>query len=309
MRTHLPFVRHWFLPLFVLLSGCHAVVLHPAGDVAFQQRNLIFVALGLMLTIVGPVIVLTLAFAWRYRAKSTQKLAYDPHWHHSTHLELMIWAAPLLIIIALGAVTWVSTHQLDPYRSLSRISAHRPMDKASKPLVVEVVALDWKWLFFYPEQGIASVNELVAPVDRPLTFKITATNVMNSFFIPSLAGQIYAMPGMETQLHAVVNEKGVYEGFSSNFSGDGFSGMRFKFYAVSEENFASWVHRVQNLTPKLDHRAYEQLARPSEKEPPHVYASYAPGPYESLLMPAPVSAIFSDATSKKNVKPMRWQQP
>ena len=224
------------LPALALLAGCNAVLLHPEGDVALQQRDLIIVSLGLMLLIVIPVIALTLFFAWRYRARNTQA-SYDPEWHHSTMLELMIWAAPLLIIIALGALTWVSTHKLDPYRPLDQLSKGRLVAAGTQPLVVEVVALDWKWLFFYPEQGIATVNELAAPVDRPIEFRITATNVMNSFFIPSLAGQIYAMPGMETTLHAVMNKVGVYKGFSSNFSGDGFSGMHFQFHGMTAADF------------------------------------------------------------------------
>src|SRR6201996_2105180 len=186
-----------FLPAFASLAGCNMVVLHPAGAVAAQQGHLIVVSTFLMLLIVLPVIALTVIFAWRYRT-SNKDATYTPDWDHSTQLELVIWAAPLLIIIALGALTWISTHTLDPYRPLRRLDATRPMPTDVKPLTIEVVALDWKWLFIYPEQGIAVVNDLAAPVDVPITFKITASTVMNSFFIPSLAGQIYAMPGMQT---------------------------------------------------------------------------------------------------------------
>ena len=200
--------------------------MNPSGDIANQQGRLIVVSTVLMLIIIIPVIALTIFFAWRYR-QSNKEADYSPDWDHSTQLELAIWAAPLLIIIALGAITWISTHTLDPYRPLSRLDAERPVPAEAKPLVVEVVALDWKWLFIYPEQGFATVNEMAAPVDRPITFKITATSVMNSFFIPALAGQIYAMPGMETKLHAVINKPGEFEGFSANYSGAGFSGMRF----------------------------------------------------------------------------------
>ena len=166
----------------------------------------------------------------------------------------MIWAAPLLIIIALGALTWISTHTLDPYRPLTRIDANRPVTPDVKPLVVEVVALDWKWLFIYPEQGIAVVNELAAPVDRPIEFRITASSVMNSFYIPELAGMIYAMPGMETELHAVINKPGDYEGFSANYSGAGFSHMRFRFHGLDNAGFAQWVQSAkaggQTLGPR-----------------------------------------------------------
>ncbi|WP_458070769.1 ubiquinol oxidase subunit II [Rhodanobacter sp. BL-MT-08] len=271
------------LPVLALLAGCNAVLLHPDGDVALQQRDLILISLGLMLLIVIPVIVLTLVFAWRYRARN-RDAEYDPEWHHSTMLELVVWSAPLLIIIALGALTWVSTHKLDPYRSLDRLSATKPVAADVKPLTVEVVALDWKWLFFYPEQGIATVNELAAPIDRPIRFKITASTVMNSFFIPSLAGQVYAMPGMETKLSAVINKVGVYDGFSANFSGDGFSGMRFKFHGMSDKDFDAWVANARKSVDSLDRDTYLRLAEPSELEPVHFYSSVDAHLYDAIMM-------------------------
>ncbi|WP_232820904.1 ubiquinol oxidase subunit II [Dyella sp. C11] len=254
----------------------------PSGDLAVQQRNLIITSTVLMLLIIVPVIVLTLLFAWHFRA-SNKKAHYDPDWDHSTILELLIWAAPLLIIIALGAITWVSTHKLDPYRQLERLSAHQPIPEGVRPLQVDVVALDWKWLFIYPEQGIASVNELVAPVDRPIQFKITATSVMNSFFIPALAGQIYAMPGMETQLQAVINAPGEFKGFSANYSGHGFSGMHFLFHGVSEEGFSQWVEKAKSGGGDLSRDAYVKLAAPSENEPVAYYATVEPGLYRAIL--------------------------
>jgi cytochrome o ubiquinol oxidase subunit 2 len=284
------------LPALAMLAGCHAVLLHPEGDIALQQRDLIIVSLGLMLLIVIPVIVLTLLFAWRYRAKN-REAAYDPEWHHSTMLELVVWSAPLLIIIALGALTWVSTHKLDPYRPLDRIADGRAVAADVKPLTVEVVALDWKWLFFYPEQGIATVNELAAPVDRPIEFKITASNVMNSFFIPSLAGQIYAMPGMETKLSAVINKVGVYDGFSANFSGDGFSSMRFKFHGMSEKDFDAWVANARKSTDSLSRDTYLHLAEPSEREPIHFYSSVAPHLYDAIMM----NCVASEQSCDKNM--------
>ncbi|RXZ37069.1 ubiquinol oxidase subunit II [Oxalobacteraceae bacterium CAVE-383] len=277
-------------PLLALLGGCNMVLLSPSGDVALQQRNLIIISTILMLVIIIPVIFLTLLFAWRYRA-SNKEAAYSPEWHHSTVLELLIWAAPLLIIIALGAVTWVSTHKLDPYRPLDRIAEGREVPAESKPLVVEVVALDWKWLFLYPEQGIATVNELAAPVDRPIQFKITASTVMNSFFIPALAGQIYAMPGMQTTMHAVINQPGVYEGFSANYSGAGFSGMHFKFHGMSDGDFEKWVQQAKagasadkaDAAGTLTRAAYLQLEQPSENNPVRHYAAVAPGLYDAIL--------------------------
>ncbi|MGH8629559.1 MAG: ubiquinol oxidase subunit II, partial [Burkholderiales bacterium] len=224
------------LPLLAVLAGCDAVVLRPSGDIAAQQRDLVVWSTILMLLVIVPVMLLTAVFAWRYR-QSNRDAVYDPEWHHSTQLELVIWSAPLLIIIALGALTWIGTHTLDPYRPLSRLDASRPLPADVKPLKVQVVALDWKWLFIYPEQGIASINEMAAPVDVPIEFQITASTVMNSFFVPALAGQIYAMPGMQTKLHAVINRAGDYEGFSANYSGEGFSHMRFRFAGVSAAGF------------------------------------------------------------------------
>ncbi|CAG9181713.1 Cytochrome bo(3) ubiquinol oxidase subunit 2 [Cupriavidus pampae] len=249
---------------------------------AVRQRDLIIIATCLMMLIIVPVITMTLVFAFRYR-ETNKEATYNPDWDHSTTLELGIWAAPLLIIIALGAVTWVSTHQLDPYRPLTHIDERRPVPPGTQPLTVEVVALDWKWLFLYPDLGIATVNELAAPVDQPIRFKITASAVMNSFFIPALAGQVYAMPGMETKLHAVINRAGVYDGFSANYSGAGFSHMRFKFHGMSNDDFARWVAKTKADGTQLSRDKYVNLAKPSESEPVQHFASVAPGLYDAIL--------------------------
>ena len=264
------------------LGGCNTIVMHPFGDIAAQQGQLIIVSTLLMLIIIVPVIICTLAFAWHYRQGNTTAV-YEPEWSHSTQLELLIWGAPLLIIIALGLVTWISTHTLDPYRPLQRLDAERPVPAGVKPIVVEVVALDWKWLFIYPEQGIATVNELAVPVDVPVRFKLTASTVMNSFYIPALAGQIYAMPGMETAMNAVINHAGEYEGFSANYSGAGFSDMRFKFRGMSSTDFATWVQSAKAGTTKLDRPAYLELEKPSARDPAQRFASFAPGLYDAIL--------------------------
>ena len=270
------------VPPAFLLAGCNTVLLHPSGVVAAQQGHLIVVSTVLMLLIVVPVIALTGLFAWRYR-QSNSTASYTPDWDHSTQLELVIWAAPLLIIIALGALTWISAHTLDPFRPLRRVDASRAVPAAVKPLTIEVVALDWKWLFIYPEQGIAVVNEAAAPVDVPINFKITASSVMNSFFVPALAGQIYAMPGMQTQLNAVINKPGDYEGFSANYSGAGFSGMHFKFRGLSGGDFAQWVRAAKAGRRELDNEAYLRLEKPSEREPVRSYSLVAPGLYDAIL--------------------------
>ena len=265
------------------LAGCSkAVVLNPAGDVAAQQGQLVITATLLMLVIIVPVIALTLFFAWKYRQGNTEA-EYDPEWHHSTKLELVIWSVPLAIIIILGALTWVTTHKLDPYRPLDRIDAQRPVPAGLKPLEVQVVAMDWKWLFVYPEQGIALVNELAAPVDRPIHFKLTATSTMNAFYVPDLAGMVYAMPGMQTELHGVINKAGVFPGLASHNSGAGFSGMTFKFHGLSDAGFAQWVQQAQAEGKTLDKSTYLHLAKPSERDPVQRFARVDADLYDRVL--------------------------
>ncbi|CAN7367041.1 ubiquinol oxidase subunit II [Mesorhizobium amorphae] len=270
------------LPLLASLGSCSMVVMNPSGDVAAQQRDLLVVSTALMLIVIIPVMALTIFFAWRYR-QSNREARYEPDWDHSTHLELVIWAVPLLIIICLGAVTWMGTHLLDPYRPIGRVAAGKSLTPGARPLEVEVVALDWKWLFIYPEYGVATINELAAPVDRPITFRITSASVMNSFYVPALAGQIYAMPGMETKLHAVINKSGDYEGFSANYSGAGFSGMRFAFHGLNDADFQAWVAKAKDGGGKLDRSSYLELERPSENEPARRYASVQSDLYKAIL--------------------------
>lgn len=265
------------------LAGCSkTVVLNPAGDIAAQQGNLVITATVLMLIIIVPVILLTLLFAWKYR-QGNRDARYDPDWHHSTVLELVIWTVPLMIIIALGALTWIATHKLDPYRPLDRIDAQRALAADTKPLEVQVVAMDWKWLFFYPEQGIATVNELAAPVDRPIRFKLTATSTMNAFYVPDLAGMIYAMPGMQTELNAVINKPGVFHGLASHYSGKGFSGMTFKFHGLSDADFVQWIAKAKTEGKPLDKASYLNLAKPSERDPVQRFSSVEEGLYHKVL--------------------------
>ena len=270
------------IPALLLLSGCNLVVMNPSGDIAIQQRDLIITSTVLMLLIIVPVIALTLFFAWKYR-ESGKAEDYDPEWHHSTRLEMVIWSAPVAIILMLGTVTWISTHRLDPYRPLERIDENRQVTAETKPITVEVVAMDWKWLFFYPELGIGSVNEFAAPVDVPINFKITGTTAMNSFFVPALAGHIYAMGGMQTKLHAVINKEGVYDGFSANFSGPGFSHMRFKFHGLSQQGFDQWVAKAKESGKGFGRQEYLEFAKPSEREPVQYFASVDPELYSAIL--------------------------
>ncbi|MET0406854.1 MAG: ubiquinol oxidase subunit II [Hyphomicrobium sp.] len=271
------------LPLLAFLGGCNAVVLHPAGDVAVQQRDLVIISTVLMLLIIIPVMALTVWFAWHFRESNTEA-HYEPNWSHSTHLELIIWSAPLLIIICLGAVTWMATHMLDPYRPINRTGPGQPVAQGTKSLKVQAVALDWKWLFIYPEQGVATVNEMAAPVGRPLDIEISASSVMNAFYVPALAGMIYAMPGMQTQLHAVINKPGTYKGFSANYSGDGFSKMKFEFLGLDDAGFDKWVSDLKaSGGGNLGRTEYLELEKPSEAVPVKKYASVDPQLFNLIL--------------------------
>ncbi|MGZ3182092.1 MAG: ubiquinol oxidase subunit II [Telluria sp.] len=279
-----PFLRRLTaIPLLLALAGCNTIVMNPKGDMAIQEARLITISTVLMLLIIIPVIILTALFAWKYRQSNTEA-KYEPDWDHSTVLELIIWGAPLLIIIALGLLTWISTHLLDPYRPLGRIDAKHPVAAGAKPLVVQVVAMDWKWLFIYPEQGIATVNELVTPVNVPIQFQLTSTQMMNAFFIPALAGQIYAMPAMQTTLHAVMNKPGDYEGFSSNYSGAGFSHMRFAYHAVDDAQFDQWVQSAKAGNGQaLDRGSYKLLLAPSEADPVKRYGAVEQNLFSAIV--------------------------
>jgi cytochrome o ubiquinol oxidase subunit 2 len=265
-----------------LLGGCDWVVMQPSGDIAVQQRDLIVISTILMLLIIIPVMALTLFFAWKYRSSNTNA-DYAPDWDHSARLEIIIWSAPLAIIIALGTITWISTHKLDPYRPLDRLDESRLIPAGTKPLTVEVVALDWKWLFIYPDYGVATINELAAPVDVPINFKITSSSMMNSFYVPALAGQVYAMTGMETKLHAVINKEGVYKGFSANYSGAGFSHMYFNFLGQSQEQFNAWIEKARAGGTTLGRKEYLEIEKPSVKEAVRYYGKTDQALYNAIL--------------------------
>jgi len=263
------------LPLFgtLLLGGCNWTLLDPVGQVGIEERNLIITATLLMLLVVVPVILMTLIFAWKYRA-SNKNATYAPKWSHSTKIEVVIWTVPILIIIALGVITYKSTHALDPYR---------PLESDVKPVTIEVVALDWKWVFIYPEQGIATVNKIVFPANTPVNFRITSDSVMNSFFIPGLGGQIYAMAGMTTKLHLIANKNAEMDGISANYSGAGFTGMKFKAIATSEEDFNAWVAEVKASPKQLDNAEYAALEKPSENNPVELYSTVTPNLFQLII--------------------------
>ncbi|HTV83978.1 MAG TPA: ubiquinol oxidase subunit II [Dyella sp.] len=257
----------------VFLSGCSLDVLSPKGDIGMQEKSLILIATGLMLVVVVPVIAMTLFFAWRYRA-SNVKATYAPKWSHSTAIEAVVWTIPCIIIAILATLTWRTTHALDPYK---------PLQSQAKPITVQAVAMDWKWLFIYPDYGVASVNELAFPTNVPVHFEITSDSVMNAFFIPRLGSQIYAMAGMDTQLNLIANEPGRYAGLSSNYSGAGFSDMHFTAIATSQQGFADWIKKAKASTGNLDDTTYHALAQPSEKVPVSYYASVRPGLFQGII--------------------------
>ncbi|MEM8791342.1 MAG: ubiquinol oxidase subunit II [Pseudomonadota bacterium] len=269
--------------LIAALTGCELIVLDAPGDVAAQQGDLIIYATVLMLIVIIPVMALTVFFAWHYR-DSNKEAQYEPDWDHSISLEIVVWSVPLAIIICLAGLTWVATHRLEPYDPLRRISETQPVDPNVEPMVIQVVAMDWKWLFLYPEHNIATVNEVAAVVDRPIEFQLTSATVMNSFYVPALAGQIYAMAGMRTELNAVMNEAGTYPGFSANYSGAGFSQMHFDFHAFDEdEEFDAWVDTVRSGGSGLDRASYLELERASVNDPVIYYDEIQEGLWDRIL--------------------------
>jgi len=243
------------------MSTHEIAVLSPKGFIAEEQRRLIIDSFLLMLIVVVPVFVLTFVFAWIYR-EDNEKATHSPDWGHSTVAEIVWWGVPLVIVIVLAVWTYRTSHELNPFK---------PIESHKKPVTVQVVALQWKWLFIYPEHGIATVNYVEFPEKRPINLVLTGDSPMNSFWIPQLGGMIYAMPKMRTQLHLIADETGVFEGLSSHFSGTGFAGMKFKARASTEEEFASWVQQVRSSRNQLDWYEYNKLVEPSSYDPVSYY--------------------------------------
>lgn len=275
------FNRLYFAFFYLLTSGFFSFVeandtaiFAPKGMIALQERNLIITTTLLMLIVVIPVFVLTFFFAWKYRA-TNKHAKYTPDWANNETLEAIWWAIPGVIILVLAVITWKSTHELDPYK---------PLRSDVKPITIQVVALDWKWLFIYPELQIATVNLVEFPLGTPVNFEITADAPMNSFWIPALGGQIYAMPGMKTQLHLIATDAGSYTGTSANFSGPGFSDMKFTAKSVTQSEFLEWAYAVKSASSTLAYDEYTRLSLPSEHQPVSLYSSVAPGLYDKIIM-------------------------
>jgi cytochrome o ubiquinol oxidase subunit II len=256
------------------LGGCTEGVLDPKGPIAAADRQILLNSLGIMLAIVIPVILATLGVAFWFRA-SNERARYRPNFTYSGRLELLVWSIPAMTVFLVGGVAWVGAHDVSP---------RKPIASTVKPLRVQVASLDWKWLFIYPDQGVASVNRLVIPVGTPISLELTSSGVMNSFFVPQFGSQIYSMAGMITRLHLQADQPGTYRGFSAQFSGDGFSDMHFDADAVTDDKFAQWLDAARSAGPELDAKAYADLAKPSAAVTPFTYRAVAPGLFNSIMV-------------------------
>jgi cytochrome o ubiquinol oxidase subunit 2 len=261
------------VPILALpLAGCGGV-LDPRGPVGASARLILIDSVAIMLVIVIPVIIATIAFAWWFRA-SNSRATYRPDWAFSGQLELIVWAIPALVITFLGGIAWFGSHALDPFR---------PLEAKTAPIEIQVISLDWKWLFIYPNEGVASVNQFVIPVDTPVHFRLTSSGVMNSFFVPQLGSQIYTMAGMTSQLHLQADEAGDYRGLSAQFSGDGFSDMNFTTRALPADGYAKWLADTKASGPALDMAAYVALAKPSIAVEPLTFRDVDPKLFDAVV--------------------------
>jgi cytochrome o ubiquinol oxidase subunit 2 len=257
-----------------ILGGCSEGVLDPQGPIASAERLILFNATGIMLAIVIPTVLATLAVAFWFRA-SNSHATYLPDFNYSGRLEILVWSIPIMTVILVGGVAWVGSFDLNP---------PKPITSTVKPLSVQVVSLDWKWLFIYPDQLIASVNQLTIPVGTPISFELTSSGVMNSFFVPRLAGQIYTMAKMVTRLNLQADHPGKYYGLSAQFSGEGFADMHFIVDAVPAEQFAQWVAATRSGGPVLDTQSYSDLIKPSQAVAPFTYRTVAPDLFNRISM-------------------------
>ena len=257
----------------MMLGGCTEGVLDPKGPIALAERQILFNALGIMLAIVIPVILAILGFAFWFRA-SNERARYRPDFTYSGRLELLVWSIPAMTVLLVGGVAWIGAHDLDP---------GKPISSTVKPVNVEVVSLDWKWLFIYPDQGVATVNQLVVPAGTPVNFRLTSATVWNSFFVPQMGTMIYTMPRMTTRLNLEADKVGVYNGLSSHFSGDGFPGMQFQVQALPADQFAMWAQNAHGSALKLDGAGYAQLSKPSSYVKPMTYGAVVPGLFDAIV--------------------------
>ncbi len=280
-RHPLPWRMSAALVVLLCVSGCSGGVLDAQGPIGAANAKILLNALGIMLVIVVPTIIAILAFGWWFRASNT-RARYRPDFVYSGSIEMVVWGIPILVILFLGGVIWIGSHDLDPYK---------PIASPHKPTEVQVVSLDWKWLFIYPEQGVASVNELVVPAGVPAHFSLTSASVMNMFFVPQLGTMIATMNGMVTQLHLAADKPGEFYGQSAQYSGDGFSGMNFVVRAVPQDAFAQWVATSRQSGQALDRTSYTALSQQSKDVRPFTYGTIDPTLFNAVaaqqLAPGP----------------------
>ncbi len=262
------------ITIICIIYGQGILTLNPKGMIAFKERELIFISTLLMLLVVIPVFIMTVYFSWKYRSDNV-KATYDPNWDYSFLAEAVWWGVPFLIVVFLSVLAWNSSHELDP---------HKPIESDKHPVRIQVVALQWRWLFIYPEYEIATINYIQFPEQTPINFEITADAPMNSFWIPQLGGQIYAMPGMKTLLHLVAEEPGDYRGSSANLSGRGFAAMAFTAKASTEEEFQRWVESVQQSPNTLDLNSYKEIMKPNEDSTQRFFSLKEKDLFEDILM-------------------------
>jgi len=256
-----------------LLASCNRGILDPIGPVAAQEKQLLINSTAIMLAIIIPTMVATIGVAWWYR-RGNAKATYRPDWEYSGAIEMVVWGIPVLTIMLLGGIAWIGSHNLEPSKPL-------PSDKP--PLNVEVVSLDWKWLFIYPDQGIATVNQLVVPAGTPVSYRLTSATVWNVFWVPQMGTMIYTMPRMTTRLNLQADRQGSFNGLSGHFSGDGFPGMQFQVQSLPPDQFAMWAQGSRGNGPALDGRSYAQLSKPSSYVKPMTYGAVAPGLFEAIV--------------------------
>jgi cytochrome o ubiquinol oxidase subunit 2 len=271
-----------------MLGGCAEGPLDPQGPVASALRTILLNSLGIMLAIVIPTIIATLGVAYWYRASNT-RATHLPNWEYSGRIEMIVWSIPAMTVLLLAGIGWISSHDLDP---------RKPLAGTTKPLTVQVVSLDWKWLFIYPEQGIASVNQLTIPAATPISFQLTSSGVMNSFFVPQLGSQIYTMARMVTQLHLQADKPGSYPGLSAQFSGDCFADMHFVVEAVPPDQFNAWVAKTRGGGGMLDAAAYGELVHPSTAVTPFTYRAVDPNLFATIVSPDRPSAHSAAAVMR-----------
>jgi cytochrome o ubiquinol oxidase subunit 2 len=257
----------------LLLSSCNRGILNPVGPVGAAEKQILINSTAIMLAIIIPTMIATVAFAFWFR-RGNRKATYRPDWEYSGAVEMVVWAIPALTVMLLGGIAWIGSHDLDP---------SKPLASKNSPLKVEVVSLDWKWLFIYPDQGIATVNQLIVPAGTPVSFRLTSATVWNVFFVPQMGTMIYAMPRMATRLNLEADKPGIYNGLSAHFSGDGFPGMQFQVQALPPDQFAMWAQGARGSALKLDGAGFAKLSKPSSYVKPMTYGAVAPGLFDAVV--------------------------